>query len=124
MQQPSSITSRSWKKALADGTYTSLIMVYGIMADKDFDSIMPLFPENATWIFTTPDTRRAEPATEILARYSAFCEKTGRSASRLYVNDSVRDAVAMAENRFGLRWKSARLYRRLNIRGFRSGQVL
>lgn len=84
------------EKNLADGTYTSLIMVYGVMADKDFDSIMPLFPENATWIFTTPDTRRAEPASEILAGYSAFCEKTGRSISRLYVNDSVRDAVAMA----------------------------
>ncbi len=76
--------------------FTSLIIVYGVMADKNFDAIMPLFPENATWIFTTPQTRRAEPASRILERYSAYCKETGRSVSRLYVQDSVRDAVALA----------------------------
>lgn len=76
--------------------FTSLIIVYGVMADKNFDAIMPLFPENATWIFTTPQTRRAEPASRILERYSAYCKMTGRSVSRLYVQDSVRDAVALA----------------------------
>lgn len=76
--------------------FTSLIIVYGVMADKNFDAIMPLFPENATWIFTTPQTKRAEPASRILERYSAYCKMTGRSVSRLYVQDSVRDAVALA----------------------------
>ncbi len=76
--------------------FTSLIVVYGVMADKNFDAIMPLFPENATWIFTTPKTKRAEPAFRILERYSAYCKKVGRSVSRLYVQDSVRDAVALA----------------------------
>ncbi len=76
--------------------FTSLIIVYGVMADKNFDAIMPLFPENATWIFTTPQTKRAEPASRILERYSAYCRETGRSVSRLYVQDSVRDAVALA----------------------------
>lgn len=81
---------------LETGKYSSLIMVYGIMADKDLDSIMPLFPENATWIFTTPGTRRADSAADIKKRYTDFCEKTGRKALRLYTQDAVKDAVAMA----------------------------
>ena len=84
------------KEYLATGRYTSLIIVYGVMADKNFDAIMPLFPDDATWIFTTPRTRRADPAADILKRYTAFCEENGRDASRLYVQDSVRDAVALA----------------------------
>ena len=84
------------KEYLETGRYTSLIMVYGVMADKNFDAIMPLFPENATWIFTTPKTRRSDPASDIKDRYTAFCEKHGTMANRLYVQDSVRDAVAMA----------------------------
>ncbi len=84
------------KEYLETGRYTSLIMVYGVMADKNFDAIMPLFPENATWIFTTPKTRRSDPASDIYDRFTAFCEKHGRMANRLYVQDSVRDAVAMA----------------------------
>lgn len=84
------------KEYLETGRYTSLIMVYGVMADKNFDAIMPLFPENATWIFTTPQTKRSDPASDIKGRYAAFCEKHGRMANRLYVQDSVRNAVAMA----------------------------
>lgn len=84
------------KEYLETGRYTSLIMVYGVMADKNFDAIMPLFPENATWIFTTPKTRRSDPASDIKDRYTAFCEKHCRMANRLYIQDSVRDAVAMA----------------------------
>lgn len=56
------------KEYLETGRYTSLIMVYGVMADKNFDAIMPLFPENATWIFTTPKTRRSDPASDIKDR--------------------------------------------------------
>lgn len=84
------------KEYIDSDEFTSLIVVYGVMADKNFDAIMPLFPENATWIFTTPKTKRAEPASRILERYSAYCKKVGRSVSRLYVQDSVRDAVALA----------------------------
>lgn len=84
------------KKYLETGKYTSLIMVYGVMADKNFDAIMPLFPDNATWIFTTPQTARAAKASAIFEKYTAFCEESGRSASRLYVQDNVREAVLLA----------------------------
>lgn len=84
------------KKYLETGKYTSLIMVYGVMADKNFDAIMPLFPDNATWIFTTPQTARAAKASAIFEKYTAFCEESGRPASRLYVQDNVREAVLLA----------------------------
>ena len=76
--------------------YSSLIIVYGVMADKNLDDILPLFPERATWIFTTPSTRRALPARDIHNRYSDWCGKNGRKNPRLYVCDNVRDAVSMA----------------------------
>ena len=45
-----------------------LIIVYGIMADKDLDSIIPLMPKRARYIFVAPDTPRARPAEDILRR--------------------------------------------------------
>ena len=73
-----------------EGRCSSLIIIYGIMADKDLDSIIPLMPVDATYIFTTPDTPRALPAAEILKRYTA----AGRG--RAYLAETVRQAVQMA----------------------------
>ena len=49
-------------------TKRPLIIVYGIMADKDLDSIIPLMPRKAKYIFVAPDTPRALPAKEIQKR--------------------------------------------------------
>ena len=100
---------RQLEQLLADGTYSSLIIVYGIMADKDLDSILPLMPENATYIFTAPDTPRALPADDILRRFNAFhaAKKTFEVqetdhrgpitlSARAYAFTSVRYAVQMA----------------------------
>ena len=46
-----------------------LTLVYGIMADKDLDAILPLMPRGARYLFTTPNTPRALPAAEILRRF-------------------------------------------------------
>ena len=73
-----------------EGRCSSLIIVYGVMADKDLDSIIPLMPENATYIFTAPATARALPAADILKRYTA----AGRG--RAYTAETVRQAVQMA----------------------------
>lgn len=82
--------------AVDDGRYSSLIIVYGVMADKDLEAILPLMPPDATYIFTTPDTPRALPGGEILARFRAYCAAQGRSAERAYEAATVRDAVGMA----------------------------
>lgn len=63
-----------------------LIVVYGIMADKDLDAIIPLMPRGATYIFTTPDTPRALPAKSIAERFG----------SPSMVIDNVQDAVKKA----------------------------
>ena len=57
---------------IASGENDALIIVYGIMADKDLDAILPLMPREATYIFATPSTPRALPAAEILRRFEAF----------------------------------------------------
>jgi dihydrofolate synthase/folylpolyglutamate synthase len=77
---------------IRSGRFSSLIIVYGIMADKDLDAILPLMPRDATYIFTAPDTPRALPARELLQR---FLSARGGSA-RAYAAESVRQAVQMA----------------------------
>ena len=79
------------QQMIASGVYESLIIVYGIMADKDLDAILPLMPENATYIFTSPDTPRALPAHEIFRRFHA-----SRPAQKACAIASVRDAVQKA----------------------------
>ena len=82
------------RRYVEEGRCSSLIIVYGIMADKDLDGILPLMPADATYIFTAPQTTRALPANELLKRYTAF--QGGRPSLRTYAADSVRQAVQMA----------------------------
>ena len=46
----------------------SIIIVYGIMADKDLSGIAPLMPDAAGYILAAPDNQRAMPAEELLQR--------------------------------------------------------
>ena len=52
-----------------------MIIVYGIMADKDLAAIVPLMPRDATYIFTAPSTPRALPADDILSRFTLKCRR-------------------------------------------------
>jgi len=81
---------------LKDGTYSSLIIVYGVMADKCLDDILPLFPEEATYVFTTPSTRRALLSKEIMSRYSAFRISSGSMVGSAFAIDRVGEAVEFA----------------------------
>ena len=72
-----------------------LIIVYGIMADKDLDSIIPLMPRNARYVFVAPDTPRALPAEAILRRVRDSRSGQGMEAS-LTVAEGVRKALEMA----------------------------
>ena len=82
------------RRYVEEGRCSSLIIVYGVMADKDLDGILPLMPVDATYIFTTPQTARALPAAEILRRFTAF--QGGKATLRAYAADTVRQAVQMA----------------------------
>ncbi len=87
------------EEMMATGEYSSLIIVYAIMADKDLAGIMPLMPSGATYIFTNPKTRRAMPVEELTARYKAFCEEEGRPDDKVFHTPSVHMALRKA---FGL----------------------
>ena len=82
------------RRYVEEGRCSSLIIVYGIMADKDLDGILPLMPVDATYIFTAPQTSRSLPAGELLKRFTAF--QGGKPSLRAYAADSVRQAVQMA----------------------------
>ena len=84
------------RRYVEEGRCSSLIIVYGIMADKDLDSILPLMPTDATYIFTAPQTARALPAAEILKRFQAALAAPAGAPLRAYAADTVRQAVQMA----------------------------
>ena len=49
--------------------YRKLFMVVGMVSDKDFDSVIPLMPRNAHYIFTAPSVARALPAEALAERF-------------------------------------------------------
>lgn len=88
------------RRYVREDRYSGLIIVYGIMADKDLDAILPLMPEDATYIFTAPHSARALPAEELERRYRAFVRERpaapGSAPVRVFSAPTVRQAVQMA----------------------------
>jgi len=78
-----------------EGRFSSLIIVYGIMADKDLDAILPLMPLDATYIFASPESPRALPASELLRRFNEY-RRSHSLPCRSFFSGSVRQAVQMA----------------------------
>ena len=81
---------------MSTGEYSTLIIVYAVMADKDLDGIMPLMPTCATYIFTNPKTRRALPGDDLTAAYRSYCSTSGRPADRILSAPSVEEALKLA----------------------------
>ena len=77
------------EEMMASGAYDILLIVYGIMADKDLDGIIPLMPRAAEYFFAAPDTPRALPASVIL-------DKTKGLLPNAQACDCVADAVLKA----------------------------
>lgn len=86
------------QELVQSGEYSSLIIVFGIMADKDLDAIFPLMPRDATYIFTAPATPRALPSAQLLQRYRDYraLEPLPSCPLRAYEAPGVRLAVQMA----------------------------
>ena len=80
----------------AEGECTELIIVYGSVADKDVDSVIHLMPEDAVYVFTQAQGRRALAAESICDRYVAFCKENGRSPKGIYCSGTVVEAVSLA----------------------------
>ena len=75
---------------------SELIIVYGSVADKDVDAVLHLLPENATYIFTQAQSKRALAAEKIAQKFSDFCHQTGRVEKEIYVKSDVAGAVVFA----------------------------
>ena len=65
--------------AALKATGRPLIIVYGIMADKDLDAILPLMPLDARYIFVAPETPRAMGAEEIRRRFLDYASGSARN---------------------------------------------
>jgi dihydrofolate synthase/folylpolyglutamate synthase len=62
---------------LQSESYNKIHIVFGVVNDKDLDSIMPLFPKNATYYFCKPDVQRgleAEILQTAFAKYQLIGE--------------------------------------------------
>ena len=82
-------------KMRAEGQCSELIVVYGSVADKDLDSVLPLMPVNARYVFTQAKGKRALSADVIADKFStAYPSVNYRIASD--VKDAVRMALEMA----------------------------
>ena len=86
------------EEMMAGGDFDKLIVVYGIMADKDLDGAIALMPRAAEYIFTAPDTPRALPSAEILRRFLDARPAAAASACDT-VADALRQAAAAATSR-------------------------
>jgi dihydrofolate synthase/folylpolyglutamate synthase len=80
----------------AEGRCTDLIIVYGSVADKDVDAVLHLLPQDATYIFTQAQGKRALAAEDIRDRYLAFCAEDGRACDRVYCAGTVLEALKTA----------------------------
>lgn len=69
-----------------------MVIVYGIMADKDLDGIAPLMPSGAQYVLTAPATPRALSASDLFARLSAL-----RPDLTLTMVPDVPSALALAK---------------------------
>ena len=80
---------------MASGDYSSLIIIYAVMADKDLDGIMPLMPESATYVLAGLESKRALPVGELTRKMEAFREEAGKSF-KIVETDSVKEAISAA----------------------------
>ncbi len=81
----------------ADVPARPLIIVYGIMADKDLAGIAPLMPEGARYILAAPAIPRALPAEELKAQLAEL-----RPDLALETAPSVASAVERALEMAGI----------------------
>ncbi len=85
-----------------DGHCSGLIIVYGSVADKDVNAVLHLMPQDAIYIFTQAQSKRALSAEKICEMYLQF--RAGSSSSyafsseNIYVRENVADAVKLARD--------------------------
>lgn len=83
------------EEMMGSGDYSSLIIVYAVMADKDLDGILPLMPDDAFYVLTSPGGTRALPAKELHRRFKEYRESAGKPFKAVEA-PSVTEAISTA----------------------------
>lgn len=90
---------------LISGECSRLIIVYGSVSDKDVNSAISHFPDDAVYVFTNAQGKRALPAEEVKEKYSAMCLAKNVHPCESYccstVSEAVKKAVSLAEEYSG-----------------------
>ena len=73
-----------------------LHIVFGMVNDKDIDTVLGLLPENAVYYFTQPATSRALPAEELCRRWHAL-HPIANPQSPISAFSTVREALTAAQ---------------------------
>ena len=84
------------KQMQESGEVSKLVIVYGSVADKDVDAAVRLLPENATYIFTKAQGKRAMSAEIVREKYMNICALEGRKSSDIYCCNTVAGALELA----------------------------
>ncbi len=74
-----------------------LYIVYGVMADKDFDSIRPLMPQQAEYYLVAPAISRSLPADELYARTEGLSRRSYGSVAE-GVRAALQDASGVPDS--------------------------
>lgn len=75
---------------------SDIIIVYGSVADKDVDAVLHLLPEDAVYVFTQAQGKRALPAEVIYEKFLNYCSGAGRSSADVSVTGTVVEAIRKA----------------------------
>ena len=86
------------ERMLGAGECDALIIVYGVMADKDLGSIMPLMPQRAEYILVEPRSTRSMKVDELYRRMVAVVEPV-ETTSRITAAGDVKTGVNLALER-------------------------
>lgn len=79
------------------GQCSDLIIVYGSVADKDFDAVLKLLPSRAHIIFTEADSRRAMPAVQLEVHFKELGLKARSVRVMTPVARALSEARGLAE---------------------------
>ena len=83
------------ERMMSTGEYSSLIIVYAVMADKDLDGILPLMPTDATYVLTGLESTRALPPEDLARRFKEYREGAGKPC-KMVVTSSAAEAAKTA----------------------------
>jgi len=81
---------------LDNGTYNDIIIIYGVMADKDLAGIIPLMPSRARYITVSPLTPRAMPQEELYNRCIEGLADRGIGKDRIINGGDVASGLSLA----------------------------